>query len=124
NFQRSLPAANRSLGPVQPHVRPLGRSLEHPEIPAGGQRDHRSAGLHVRRRRLPVPDLLHVPASLPGSCRRSRRIVLTPLSTLSITIAGVDRTAYLCAPGAGSPATFQEALRERKQFTCEFVSRD
>lgn len=45
------------------------------------------------------------------------------MAFLTVTIAGVDRSQYLCAPGAGDPSTFDEALRERKRFSCEFLAR-
>src|SRR5262245_50496897 len=42
------------------------------------------------------------------------------MSSLTVTVAGVDRTTYLCGPSSGQPAVFEEALRERKRFTCVF----
>lgn len=46
------------------------------------------------------------------------------MAFLTITVAGVDRTQYLCSPSAGEAATFGEALRERKTFSCEFLARE
>lgn len=44
------------------------------------------------------------------------------MATLTVTVAGTDRTANLCAPNSGTAATLNEALRERKRFNCSFVS--
>jgi hypothetical protein len=46
------------------------------------------------------------------------------MAFLTVTVAGTDRTANLCAPSSGGAATFSEALRERKTFNCSFLSRD
>ena len=46
------------------------------------------------------------------------------MAILTTTVAGVDRTENLCAPTAGQAAMFDEALRERKRFSCEFQSFD
>lgn len=45
------------------------------------------------------------------------------MAFLTVTVAGVNRSGYLCAHTAGDAATFEEALRERKRFSLEFVAR-
>jgi hypothetical protein len=43
--------------------------------------------------------------------------------SITITVAGVDRTEYLCQPDSGQALEFSEALRERKTVNCEFLRR-
>jgi hypothetical protein len=46
-----------------------------------------------------------------------------PTESITITVAGVDRTEYLCQPDSGQALEYGEGLRERQTINCEFMRR-